>query len=144
MRKLRMMDIKFYCPLVAQKKRSPAGRVRTSHLPLFAGYLFLNGSDEERREALTTNCISRVSPIAESDDVVSELSRIQQLISTKKPITHESQIEAGQRIRVKTGPLKGMEGTVLKRHSTEVLLISIGFLQQGASIEIDDFQVERM
>ena len=41
MRRLRALQIPFYSPLIAKRAKSPAGRVRTSYLPLFPCYVFL-------------------------------------------------------------------------------------------------------
>jgi hypothetical protein len=45
-------------------------------------------------------------------------------------------------VRIRTGPLAGMEGVVVKRRGGDRLLVVVKFLQQGASIQIEDFQVE--
>ena len=68
MRRLRQMEIAFYCPLIARRTRSPSGRVRVSHVPLFPGYVFLRGSDDQRQAALTTNCISRTLSVRDDGD----------------------------------------------------------------------------
>jgi transcriptional antiterminator RfaH len=43
---------------------------------------------------------------------------------------------------VRQGPFAGLEGTVTKRRGETRLLVSINFLQQGASVEIDDFMLD--
>ena len=48
----------------------------------------------------------------------------------------------GDRVRVRRGPLAGVEGTVLTRRGRKRLLVSVDFLQQGASVEIEDFLLE--
>ena len=40
--------------------------------------------------------------------------------------------------------LAGLEGTVIRRRGAERLLVVVEFLQQGASVQLDDFQVERI
>ena len=57
-------------------------------------------------------------------------------------LTPESRLAPGNRVRVCQGPLMGMEGTVLVRRNSVRLLIAVDFLQQGASIEIEDFLLE--
>jgi transcriptional antiterminator RfaH len=142
MRQLRQLDIGFYCPLIPKRNRSPSGRIRVSHVPLFAGYVFVQADDEQRQLALTTNCISRTIPVSESEQLLADLQQIQKLIALDTPLAPESRIKAGQRVRVKSGLLAGVEGTVTKRHSGDRLLVVVGFLQQGASVALDDFQVE--
>jgi len=142
MRRLRSIEIPFYCPLIAKKTRSPSGRVRTSHIPLFPGYVFVQGNDEQRYRALTTNCVSRTLPVTDGQELLSDLRQVHQLIESNAPLTQESRIKPGARVRVISGPLLGLEGTVLERRGIERLLVTVEFLQKGASVAIEDFQVE--
>ena len=48
------------------------------------------------------------------------------------------------RVRIRSGPLTGLEGLVIRRRGQDRLLVAVEFLQQGASVQIDDFEVERI
>jgi transcriptional antiterminator RfaH len=141
-RRLRGVGVSHYAPLIPRKTKSPSGRVRTSYVPLFAGYVFLQGDEEQRYEALRTNCVSRCIPVDDSLRLVADLQSIQRLIHGQAPLTPESQIEPGTRVRIRGGALAGLEGTVVKRRGVERLLVVVEFLQQGASVLLEDFQVE--
>jgi transcriptional antiterminator RfaH len=140
-RELLKYKIPFYLPLV-QKTSVARGRKRTSWAPLFGGYIFLFGSEEERVRTLTTNRISRILPVEDPDQLVFDLGQLCRLIAAGTPLTVESRMGPGQRVRVRQGPFAGLEGTVLKRRGQTRLLVSINFLQQGASVEIDDFMLD--
>ena len=142
MRRLLAMDVPFYCPLIPQKNRTRTGRIRTAHLPLFPGYVFVHGDDEQRVSALKSNCISQTVRVPDSQHLLGDLRQIQSLIAADVRLTIESRIQPGQWVRVKTGPLRGVEGVVLKRHSGDRLLVSVRFLQRGASMAMNDFMVE--
>jgi hypothetical protein len=140
-RELLAYRVPFYLPLV--KKTSLArGRRRTSFVPLFGGDVFLYGTEEERVRSLTTNRISRILPVDDSEQFVHDLQQIERLIAANVPLTVESRMGPGQRVRVRQGAFAGVEGTVLKRRGETRLLVSIDFLQQGASVEIDDFLLD--
>jgi len=140
-RELLKYGIPFYLPLV-RKTSVARGRKRTSLVPLFGGYVFLFGSEEERVRTLTTNRISRILTVEDPDQLVFDLRQLRQLIAANAPLTIESRLGPGQRVRVRQGPFAGLEGTVLKRRGETRLLVSINFLQQGASVEIDDFMLD--
>ena len=140
-RELLKYRIPFYLPLV-RKTNVARGRRRTSLVPLFAGYVFLYGSEEERVRTLTTNRISRVLPVNDPDQLLFDLRQLRQLIVANAPLTVESRLGPGQRVRVRQGAFAGLEGSVLKRRGETRLLVSINFLQQGASVEIDDFMLD--
>jgi transcriptional antiterminator RfaH len=142
MRRLKTMGLGFYAPIIEARKRSPQGRIRKSYLPLFAGYVFMHGGEEARVRALTTNCISRCLTVPDAGQLVEDLRQIRRLILSGAPLTLESRIQPGTPVRVRSGPLMGVEGVVTRRQNRERLLVSVRFLQQGASLLLEDFQVE--
>lgn len=144
MRRLLRMQIPFYCPLVKRRLRSTSGRVRFSYTPLFPGYVFIRADEDQRYQTLTTNCVSRCLEVPDASELVHDLQQICQLIRSDAPLTPEAQLEPGMRIRVRSGPLMGLEGTVVKRRGMQRLLVIVRFLQQGASVQLEDYQVERI
>jgi len=144
MRRLVAKGAPFYSPIVENRYRSPAGRQRTSYLPLFTNYVFLFGAETERYDALATGCVSRSLDVTAESMFVADLRRIRALIDTGAQVTAEAKIEAGDRVRIKSGSMMGLEGMVFKRHGMSRLLVMVDFLQQGASIELPDWEVERL
>ena len=144
MRKLEAATIPFYAPLVKRRMRSPGGRARLSFVPLFPGYVFSLVDDDRRRTALATNTVARWLPIGDPAGFVSDLRNIKRLIATEQPLTPEALLEPGQPVRVRSGPLQGLEGTVVKRRGGERLVVAVRFLNQGASIELEDVDLERL
>jgi transcriptional antiterminator RfaH len=144
MRRLRGMDIPYYGPQVTKRTRSPSGRERSSFAPLFSGYVFVYGDDEARRAALTTNCVSRCLEVADGAQLTHDLRNLKLLISGGAPVTLEAKLEAGMPVRIRTGPFRDMEGVVLQRRGETRILVAVRFLQQGASVELGDYEVERI
>jgi transcription antitermination factor NusG len=140
-RHLLAQAIPFYLPLV-KKASYRRGRRFRSLKPLFSGYVFLYGSDEDRVSSLKSNRISRVLPVHEPERFRHELYDIERLIRADMPLTIEQRISPGQRVRVYCGPLAGVEGVVERRRGGTQLIVSVHFLQKGASVEIDDFMLE--
>lgn len=144
MRKLEAAGIPFYVPLVDRRLRSPGGRVRRSHVPLFPGYVFSRVDDEQRRTALGTNTVARWLSVPDERMLVGDLRGIKRLIDSERPLTPESRLESGQPVRVRSGPLRDLEGMVVRRRGEERLLVAVRFLNQGASIELEDVDLERL
>ena len=140
-RQLLRWKVPFYLPLVA-KENLIRGRRVESHIPLFGGYVFSFASDEERVQSLTTNRISRILPVSNGDVLCDELRDVRQLIASDAPLTVERRLVPGQRVRIKAGSLLGMEGTVVTHRGKTRLVVAVSFLQQGVSIEIDNFLLE--
>lgn len=142
MRRLRALDIAHYGPLIARRQRSPSGRFRTSYMPLFAGYVFVYGTDEQRHDAMKTNCVSRWLPVPDSVQIAADLRQIRKLVDCGAPLTPEARLEQGQAVRIRSGTFRDLEGIVVKRHGQDRLVIAVRFLQQGASVLLEDCQVE--
>lgn len=134
-------DIPFYLPLIPKDNIIRARRVR-SHIPLFSGYLFLFGNEQERVTTLTTNRISRILPVLDQQRLRGDLANIQALIEHNAPLSVERRLQPGDPVRIKSGALKGLEGCVIKRHGKARLLVAVTYLQQGVSVEIDDCALE--
>jgi len=140
-RELLRLTIPFYLPLV--KKTLQYGRRRiASFAPLFDGYLFMLGSEKQRTSSLATNRVLRIIPVNDGLRLITDLRQIEHLIQADVPLTAESRLQPGRNVRVRSGPLAGVEGVVLRRRGETRLLVSINFLQQGASVEIEDFRLE--
>ncbi len=131
----------FYLPLVKQSRMQRGKRVNSFN-PLFTGYLFLFGTPEERVTALKSNRISQVLDVEDAEQLRSDLCRVRRLIATDTPLTVEQCLAPGQQVRIKSGSLEGVEGTIISRRGTDRLLIAVTYLNQGVSVQIDDFQVE--
>jgi transcription antitermination factor NusG len=134
--------VPFFLPLIAHR-RTVRKRNVESFLPMFTGYLFFRGTDDERVTALTSNRISTMIPVDDQQQLFTDLRHVHLAIVSGEKLTVESRIQAGQRVRVKSGALAGMEGKVIQRRGAQQrLLVAVNYLQQGVSIEIDDFMVE--
>jgi transcriptional antiterminator RfaH len=140
-RRLLAREVPFYLPLVAKDNLIRGRRVR-SHVPLFAGYVFLFGSDDERSAALSTNRVSGILPVADQSRLHEDLRQVRRLIAARAPLTVEDRLLPGQRVRVKGGALSGLEGVVLSRRGKARILVAVDFLQRGVSVAIEDFLLE--
>ena len=142
MRRLVKQQIAFFAPVIPREYRSPAGRLRTSYIPLFSNYVFINGSDEDRYNAVSTGCVSRCLEVTEGEQLAADLRRVKLLINGGTDLTPEAKILPGDFVRVRSGSMEGLIGTVVERRGEKRLLVAVNFLQQGASIELRDVDVE--
>ena len=144
MRKLEARAIPFYCPIIERRQRAPSGRVRSVFEPLFSNYVFLYGNAETRQTALTTNCISRCLDVTDNQQLTVDLADLHRLIETGAPLCREQRLTEGCRVRIKQGPFAGFEGSILRREGETRLLVTVNFMQQGASVVLDDCLLEEV
>jgi len=140
-RQLHGRKVPFYLPLV-EKTSQCRGRRFVSRVPVFASYVFLFGNEEARVWSLATNRLSRVLVVPDPEQIAHDLRQLRQMIASGAPLTVEKRLSRGDLVRVRHGPFAGLDGVVLRRDGTSRLLIAVNFLQQGASVEIDDHMLE--
>ncbi len=144
MRHLRVLDLPHYAPQIAHRRRSPAGRIRVTYAPLFNNYVFLCGDDEVRYEAVCTGCVQKATSIIDVAEFVSDLRQVRDLINIGVPLTVESRLEAGQKVRVRSGSFAGYEGKIIRREQETRLLVAVHFMEQGVSVKLEDCQLEKI
>lgn len=143
-RALRARGLTFYLPQVIHEGRTPAGRRIRSVLPLFAGYVFLQADDRQRVEAIRGQQLVGVLPVADQDELVEDLRQVHRMLGSGLVVVPEPTHPVGARVRVLTGPLTGVVGTVVRRGKRDQFVASIRFLNRGATVELQDWQVERL
>lgn len=141
MRKLCRQQRHYYCPVIGRRGRATA---RVAHLPLFSNYVFLCGTELDRYAAVCTGHVANCLPIPDAAQFVAQMRSIQRMIDGGLDLELVPQFETGAAIRVKTGPLKGLEGWVTKHRSRYRFVVNVDFLQQGASTIIDGWDLERL
>ena len=52
------------------------------------------------------------------------------------------QITAGARVRIKSGPLRGLEGCVQERAGVTMVLLRLDFISQAAAVKIEATELE--
>ena len=142
MRKLRSLEIPHYGPVLPKRYRSPNGRLRTSFIPMFPNYVFMLATEEERGIAMTTNCISACNPVVQYEPLIEDLRQICSIVDRGEALTPEAKLQAGSRVRVRSGPFGGLEGDVIRREGKTRLLLSVRYLEQGVSMEMDEALLE--
>ena len=140
-RRLLGREVGFYLPLY-EHRLAYGDRVRSSYLPLFPGYVFLYGSDEDRRLALETNQIAQTLPVPDQAGLWSDLRRLHQLIETRQNLTPEQRLQPGTPVRIVAGAFAGMTGEVIRQGRQLRFLVAVKFLQCGASVDVESWMIE--
>jgi transcription antitermination factor NusG len=141
-RQLYVGQVPFYLPLIARRLRI-RGRAMTSHVPLFGGYIFVLGNREERLAALTTNRVVQCLEVKDQAGLWQDLRQLWRLIASGAPITPEDKLAPGMNVQITSGPLAGLKGTILRTANGRRFVVSVDFIQRGASVLLEDFVLVR-
>ncbi len=127
-----------FLPLHKCRKRW-SDRVKEVELPLFPGYLFCRFNPLDRLPILKTPGVIQVvgynrQPVAIEDH---EISAIQTLVASGMPNHPWPFLQAGDKVRIESGPLRGVEGILAEFRGSHRLIVSVTLLQRSVAVEID-------
>jgi transcription antitermination factor NusG len=119
-------------------------RSKTLSLPLFPCYVFLKGGIERRLQLVTTPGIfglvsSGGQPAAIPDY---EIEAIRRAVESGARVEAHPYLKCGNWVRVKCGPLAGIEGILVRKKNISRLVLNVEILGTSAAIEVAAFQVE--
>ena len=127
-----------------RSQRQWKDRVKQLWLPLFPCYLFLQTKCAHRLEVLTTPGVhglvgiaGRATPIPQA-----EIDAVRQVIKRGVSVEPHDYLRCGDRVRVRSGPLEGIEGVMVRKKNQARLVISVELLQKSAAVEVDVSMVE--
>jgi transcriptional antiterminator RfaH len=140
-RDLHDRGVGFYLPLVSRRSLV-RGRPVQSFLPLFPGYLFLLADRDEWMAALSTGHVARPLPVADQRRLWYDLGRLHRLMESGLPIAREDRLAPGTEVVIRSGPLEGLRGKILKAASGRRFVVQVDFIQQGASVLFEDCRLE--
>lgn len=144
MRDLRNSGLSYYLPQAKKESRTPQGRRLESIVPLFPGYMFMKGKAEDRLAALRGNRLAGILDVVDQDSLVRDLHQIYTMISSGLSVAEEPIVPVGATVRVVNGPLTGLIGKVIKRGNRDYFTATVRFLGRGATVVLQDWQVEQV
>lgn len=121
-------------------------RVKELFLPLFPNYVFVLTSPAERGTVLSTPGVYdfvRLSGVP-APIPVTEIEAVRQAISRGLNAEPHPFLKSGDRVRVKAGPLEGLEGVLVRKKNFYRLVLSVELLVKSISVEVNVADVERM
>ena len=132
---------------VVEKLNKWKDRKKLINFPLFPGYLFVHIHKiyDTMLAILKTPGVVRFigiipgEPEPVPDDQIISLKR---LVESKESIDPYPYLKEGQRVRIRKGPLAGVEGILVEKAGQHSLVLSVDILRQGLSVKIDASDVE--
>jgi len=137
-RQLRGMDYEEFLPLYECRKHW-SDRIKEVQTPLFPGYLFCRFDPQNRLPILKTPGVIQVvgynrQPIPVDED---EIKSIQTLVTSGIPNQPWPFLKVGEKVRIESGPLRGLEGVLVEFKGNRRLILSVSLLQRSVAVEMD-------
>jgi len=132
----RLVD--YFLPLYSTVRRWKDRRVQLD-LPLFPGYVFVHFALRDRLNVLQIPGVvhlvgfgGRATPIAEK-----EVARVREFLHLGIRAEPHPFLKAGRQICVKSGPLEGMQGIIVRRKNRNRLVISFHVIHRAVAVDMD-------
>jgi len=120
-------------------------RTKQLSLPLFPCYVFVREGLDRQLQIMTTPGVfswvggSRPVEIPEAD-----MEALFKMVASSLRVEPHPFLKCGDWVRVKLGPLEGVEGILLRKKNLFRLVLSVEMLQKAVAVEVDISMVERV
>ena len=139
-------EIEHYLPLYHPRRRWSDGSTVTLDLPLFPGYIFVHIDRSERVRVLEAPGVLKLvggtgrQPAALPE---AEIETLRAGLSLRRaepcPL-----LTIGQRARIRSGALAGMEGVVVRHKGGLRVVLTVDLIMQSVAVEVDGTELEAL
>jgi transcription antitermination factor NusG len=129
-----------------QVRRRWQDRVKLISMPLFPCYVFVKGGLERRLDIMTTPGIHALVSTAGQPAVIpqTEIEAVRQTVESGSRVEPHPLLKCGSWVRVKCGPLSGVEGILVRKKNLYRLVVSVAMVGKAVAVEVDAFAIERL
>ena len=143
--RLHERGVETFLPIVREVHRW-SDRKKHVQLPLFSCYVFAKFIPN-RAQRLNVLRVSGVFGLVGSqgegapipDD---QIDAVRSVLESTLPWSTHPFLKIGQRVRIRSGALNGVEGILVSRNGSSRLVISVDAIQRSLSVQVEGYQVE--
>ena len=121
-------------------------RTKQLCLPLFPCYVFIRGGMDSQLQVISTPGVFTIVGWAGHPATVpdGQIEGIRQMVESTFRIEPYPYLTSGDRVRVRSGTLQGLEGILVRKKNLTKLIISLEMLGRSVAVEIDISCLERL
>jgi len=121
-------------------------RNKVVSLPLFPCYVFLHGGLDRKLDVLKAPGVLGIVGCAGHPGNVpeSEIAGIRRAVESSLHVEPHPFLHCGDRVRIKAGPLCGLEGILVRKASLFRVVLSIEMLARSVAVEVESSVVDRI
>jgi|ERR1700677_939957 len=134
-----------FLPLVSEVHRW-SDRKKTVQAPLFGCYVFakfIPNRAERLRVLRVEGVFGLVGARGEGSPIPDEqIDAVRNLVESEIPWSAHPFLKIGQRVRICSGALNGVEGVLTSRNGDRTLVISVDAIQRSLAVRVEGYEVE--
>lgn len=105
--------------------------------PLFPSYVFLRLHKHNVSTVRQNDHVANLLDVFDQATLERQLKEILAALESGMVVQVLPDIGEGARVRIKSGPLQGVEGWVEKRQGINVVLLRLDFINQAAAVKVE-------
>lgn len=134
-----MIAVTLPCYASAHKYR---GKTVTFQKPLFPGYAFLQLQPAEITPIRQNENVANLLEVFDQATFSRQLQEILLALESGLEVRLAPTIESGSRVRIRTGPLQGIEGFIESRQGSTIVILRLDFINQAAAVRMSAEDLE--
>ncbi len=134
-----------FLPVVTEKRRW-SDRWKQVELPLFSCYVFVKimATNEDRLRVLSTDSVFDLvgtprygTPIPDE-----QIDAVQTIVTERMNWETYPFLKIGQRVRIRSGSLTGVEGILVSRNGKRSVVVSVDAIQRSLAVRVEGYEIE--
>ena len=143
--RLQERGVTTFLPLMTEVHRW-SDRKKVVQVPLFGCYVFakIAATNVERLRVLRVEGVLNLLGSGKEGTPIpdSEIESVRILLEQRTPWSSHPFLKIGQRVRIRSGALEGMEGVLVSRNGDRTLVISVEAIQRSLAVRVEGYEVE--
>jgi transcription antitermination factor NusG len=118
------------------------GKTVVFRKPLFPGYVFLQLESQQKDLVRQNEHVANFLEVFDQDQFERQLQDIILALEAHVGVRLAPAIGEGMRVRIRSGPLQGVEGFVEARYGMTTVLLRLDFIGQAAAVKMEAGMLE--
>lgn len=134
-----------FLPLITEIRRW-SDRKKTIEVPLFGCYVFVKilPTNEERMKVLCTDSVFDLVGVSRQGTPIPDEQIDAVRIIVEERVNWETYpfLKIGQRVRIRSGALDGVEGILVSRDGKRSVVVSVDAVQRSLAVRVEGYEIE--
>ncbi len=134
-----------FLPLVTEIRRW-SDRKKSIEVPLFGCYVFVKmmSTNEDRQKVLRTDSVFDFVGVPRHGTPIpdEQIDAVRIIVEERLDFEAYPFLKIGQRVRIRSGALDGIEGILVSRDGKRSVVVSVDAVQQSLSVRVEGYEIE--
>jgi transcription antitermination factor NusG len=125
-----------------ETKHKYRGKTVSFVKPLFPGYVFIQLDPRRKDLVFQSDHVANLLGVEDQETLQRQVEEVMRALDSNLEVRLAPAIGEGMRVKIKYGPLQGVEGWVEQRYGPAVVLLRVDFIHQAAAVKVEAEMLE--